>query len=85
MADLKDMMAAQEMELTSAGAARDAAKQGRQCLEVECQRLCSAYGGESLSTLHRAPVLSLCSVMNRYVFLQGCTRGRFQIRRRRRP
>jgi hypothetical protein len=36
MAGLKDMMVAQETELTSAGAARDTAEQGHQHLEAEC-------------------------------------------------
>ena len=69
MAGLKDTIAAQEMELTSDGVARDMAEQGRQRLEAKCQRLRSAYSGESLSTLYCASVLSLCPVVNRYVSL----------------
>lgn len=46
VAGLKETMAVQEIELTSAGAARDKAEQGRRRLEAECQTLRSACAGE---------------------------------------
>jgi hypothetical protein len=64
MAGLKDMMAAQEIELIVAGAARAAAEQGRQRLEAECQRLRSSCSGESLMTLCCASILSMCPIVN---------------------
>jgi chromosome segregation ATPase len=47
MTGLKDMMAVQETELISTGAARDMAEQGHQHLEAECQKLRSACSSES--------------------------------------
>lgn len=47
-----------------AGAARDKAEQGHQCLEAEYQKLCSACGDEFPSSLHYAFILLLCLVVN---------------------
>jgi hypothetical protein len=69
MVGVKDMMAIRETGLSSASAARDMAEQGHQCLEAKCQKLRFAYGGESLSILHCASILSLCPVVSWYVFL----------------
>ena len=69
VASLKDELAVQETELTSVGAAQNEAEQGCQRLEAECQKLCSACGGESPSTLHCAFALLLCLVMNQLFFL----------------
>lgn len=61
------MLAIQEIELNSAGAAQDIAKQGRQHLEAKCQKLCSTYSGESPFAPHCFSVL-LCLVMNQLFF-----------------
>ena len=39
-------------------------RQGRQHLEAKCQKLRSACGGESSSTLHCVSVVSSCLVLN---------------------
>jgi chromosome segregation ATPase len=49
VASLKEAMAVQETELTSAGAAHNEAEQGHQCLKAEYQSLRSACVGESSS------------------------------------
>jgi hypothetical protein len=64
MIGLEDLMAAQETELISAGAAREVAEQGHQRLEAESQKLRSAYNGEFLSTLHYVSVLPSHLVTN---------------------
>jgi uncharacterized protein (DUF2132 family) len=68
VARLKDVAAAQELEITLAGASREMTEQGRQRLEAECRRLRSACSDESSSTLHRASALLSCLVMSRCSF-----------------
>jgi hypothetical protein len=57
-------MVVQETELILVGAARDVAEQGRHHLEVECQKLCPTYSGESSVILRCISILSSCLVMN---------------------
>jgi hypothetical protein len=52
VAGLKYVMAVQETELASAGVAQEMAKQGRQHLEAECQKLRSTCSSKSPSILH---------------------------------
>jgi hypothetical protein len=75
MTSLKDMMAIQETELISVGVARDVVEQGRQRLEVECQKLRSAYSGESSLTLHYVSVLPSCLVMNQLSLYRVAHKG----------
>lgn len=64
MAGLKDMMHVQEIVFTLASATRDVARYRHQHLEAECQKLRSAYGGESYSILHYVSVPPSYLVMN---------------------
>ena len=64
------MAAIQETKLTSAGAAREMAEQGHQCLEAECQKLRSTCSGKFPSILHYAFVLSSRLAVNQLFFLR---------------
>ena len=69
VAGIKDALAVQETELTSAGATRNMAEHGRRHLKAECQRLRSDYSDGSPSIPHRVSVFSLCLVVNQLFFL----------------
>ena len=69
VASLKTAMAVVETERTMADATWNEAEQGHQRLEAKCQKLRSACGGQSPSTLHCAFTLLLCLVMNQLFFL----------------
>ena len=69
------MLAIQEMELTSVGAALEEVKQGHQRLEAECQKLCSTCSGKFSSILRRTFVLLLYLVMNQLFSSGLCVRA----------